>query len=204
MPEGDQRKPIDITDEATLERLADASLSSLSFDERESLSKALFPETHTERITLLGKERLLRPLPIKFSRKIHALTKPLIDKFGGNGAMPEAEVGQYDETIYSNLREVAKTVAEFYGESWNDVVAAVNDEMISLVELEQIALEQVHLNSVNDFLLRPLRVLMRFLQATEIMQTKAESLENTITLQRPSSAGSVASTNSSLNTPTAS
>ncbi len=200
MSEAELQKPVDITDEATLEKLADTSLASLSFDERESLSKALFPETHTERITLLGKERLLRPLPIKFSRKVYTLTKPLIDKFGG-ATISEGEVGQQDETIYKNLCEVVKTVAEFYGESWNDVVLAINDEMVSLVELEQVALEQVHLNSVNDFLLRPLRVLIRFLQVTEIMQTKAESLQNTTTLPRRLSDGSAVLTNSSPNTP---
>lgn len=162
------------TSEVQLDNALDISYDSLTDSERESLSKALFPETHTDKVVVLGEERVLSPLPIKYSRKLNALLTPVLESTEKSEG---EEAKKMDEVVQKALADSALVLAERYG--WEDVKKAVAEEELALVELESLALVQQELNSANDFLLRPLRVLVRMLQAREIAMVKMEGLGNT-------------------------
>ena len=150
------------------------SETGLTDAERAKLSKVLFPETHTNKITVLGKDRELRPLSIKYSRKLNSLLDPLTKRV--EKAQKEEQDIVIDEDILKALMSTAECLCEFYGESWNDIYKAVKEEEIPQVDLEAIAYTQQDLNGVNDFLLQPLRAIIHMLKFREIATAKMESM----------------------------
>lgn len=174
------------------------SAESLTPEERDHLSKALFPDTHTNRVTILEQERTLRPVPVKVSRKLYSLLKDYAEKVQEEGAVieeptnAEEAVAKYEEEILKRLFEITKSLAEFYG--WSDVIEAVAQEGLSVPEMEGLAYTQQELNSANDFLLQPLRVFVRMLQVREIVLLKLEKSVTTSTLPLSVEPGIVPST----------
>jgi hypothetical protein len=166
-------------------------MSSLSEEDKEKLSKVLFPDTDTTSITLLGKSRELRPLPIKYAKIIHAKLRPLAIKLGSNAATPSEGAVDIDQDVLEGLKHIALTLADFYG--WSDLAKAVDEENISIDELEALALTQANVSKANDFLLGPLRVIVRVLQVGEILQLQFASTLTTYTTPRSSIHGTVRS-----------
>ena len=165
-------------------------LDDLTDEQRSHLSKALFPETHTDTVTLLGEERTLRPTPIKVSKKLQALVSPLSEKLDDDNVSPVGT--RRDEEMLGTLFKIAGCLAEFYG--WDDVAAAAKDEELSNIELESLAHSQLELNGANDFFLHPLRVLVSMLQAREIALAATTGLQNMSITLPFSSSGDVLST----------
>jgi hypothetical protein len=176
----DHRKAARETLESALEQHVEVSIENLSEDQRAQLSKVLFPETHTDKITVLGQERQLRPTPIKVSRKIDDLLSPLIDKI--EAAEKSAEDVDVGEDMLAVLFEVVAYLADFY--EWEDVATAAREENLSHVELERVAVGQQNLNGRNDFLLQGLRIVIKTLQANDILVLLLEeSMMSSITLR---------------------
>lgn len=205
--------PTDQMSEQDFDATIDFGLDQMSDAEREKLSKALFPETHTDTVKVLGKERLLRPLTIRYARVVNKLLQPYLDRIDkqvsdepldANSLDEKKKALEESEITLKYLLRLAGTLAEFYGKDWEDIKEAVSNEDISLVELEDVAVQQAHLNSVNDFLLVPLRTLIRILRWEEMRNAKLETMANTSISLQLRSFGGVPSMSLSPDTQTAS
>jgi hypothetical protein len=150
------------------------TLGGLTSEERAGLSKALFPETHTQEITLLGKPRVLRPLTIKYAKMLHAQLQPLAKELAG--AMQGGAIEVVDDQVISHVMKAAGTIAEFY--SWDDVIGAINDEDIDITQLQTLVVQQARLNGENDFLLGPLRVVILVMQMHELITVRLRSMSD--------------------------
>jgi hypothetical protein len=191
-----QKKSVAAVEKQLTEQL-DISFSSLSLDEQDKLSKVLFPETHTDSVSLLGKDRALRPTSIKVSKQVNHLLKPLMDKIAEVSSPDSTEnidAQQLDDNVLQCLFQLAVVLSEFYGEDWADVRDAAKQEGLSLAELEALAYTQQELNTANDFFLLPLRALVRFLQMREIASIKLEGMASMSILRRSLPDGIAAST----------
>lgn len=158
--------------EDKVEQAVKDALTGMKPDEQSELSKVLFPETHTAKVTLCGKEREVFPLPLKYARKVNDVLLPVAEKIQAS-TMSEA-TQHVTEDIISGLSTVVICVAEFRG--WEDVRKAAEDEMIPLSEMQALAVEQVHVQGANDFLLGVLRIVIRVMQIQEIVQIRFQSL----------------------------
>ena len=143
----------------------------LAKDESEALSKVLFPDTHTEEITVLGITRKLRPLPLKISKQLHQLLRPISDKI--SAGLKDPSLVDMTEDLVLSLKEVAVLLSSFY--SWTDVQKELPDDGLSLSELQSIAVCQQKINGANDFLLGPLRIVVRVMQLQEVVTLKFHS-----------------------------
>jgi hypothetical protein len=170
-----------------LEKSLNMTMDQLTDEDKQKLSKVLFPETHTDTITVLGRERTLRPTSLKTSRQVYALTKSVQEKIQQSQdadvepalvSMDEFEK-DYEEVILKTLTDVAKCLCSFYGKDWDDIKVAAVDEDLSLSELQAIAYTQQELNTSNDFFLQPLRAFVRVLQAREVSMLLMEKYVTT-------------------------
>lgn len=149
-------------------------LPTLTEDEQVSLSKVLFPDTHVEEVILLDLPRKIKPIPVKFSRQIFALLKPISEKIGKS--VQEQDKQEFDSTdeITKSLFQVANILADFY--KWEDVKQAAAQELLSLSEVQTLAYAQQEVNGSNDFLLGPLRLIIRVQQVHETLAARFQSL----------------------------
>lgn len=142
--------------------------ASLTEEQRSQLSKVLFPDTHTDEVDFAGAQRTLRPLTIKFSRRLDSALLPFHEKVR---KAAEAEIPfQVDQDIVDALYIAVGILSEFYG--WSDVLKKIAEEDVLLEELQILVVQQQHLQGDNDFLLGPLRVLIKFMQTLEILQRR--------------------------------
>lgn len=146
------------------------SEAGLSDEEKAQCSKVLFPDTHTNKITVFGRERELRPTSVKVSRQLSALLEPFGKKVEDAQAK-DLDI-QVDEDILAALLGVAECLCKFYGSEWDDIYKSIKEEDISQIDLEAIAFTQQDLNGANDFLLRHLRVIIHMLKMREIATVK--------------------------------
>lgn len=145
----------------------DLSYHSLLKDEKDALSKVLFPDTHIGKIVLLGKSRDLRPLTIKYARKLHAAVLPFAKQVQD---LERDSVFDADVPLNEAMKSACDVIADFY--EWSDVKKAVEAEDFTQAELQQLIVEQQALNGDNDFLLGPLRVIILILRGREIASMK--------------------------------
>ena len=159
-----------ITESTTL------AVSLLSDEQREMLSMALFPDTHTNIVRVLEKERTLRPLPIKWAKQVHAVLAPFheaIEKAGvkeGDTDLSKVEETQTEVELLELLIRVGRVLATYY--KWEDVVEALDEEELTVEELQELVVTQQNLQSANDFLLMGLRVLVGVMQQAEIQSVR--------------------------------
>lgn len=159
---------------------------SLPKDLESQLSKVLFPDTFTFEVEILGKKRALKALPLKYSKQIHHSLLPFTE--AKKKADESKEIVQLDLLVVDALKEVAKVLSVFYG--WADVPKAVEDEELTLKELQALAVTQERIEGASNFLLGSLRIIIRLLQIHELsnvkfqstfsIQSSAKSLDSTI------------------------
>lgn len=153
--------------------------SFISADERKDLSKVLFPDTHTNKVSVLGKEREVRPLPIKYGKQINELLNPIADKIGKAITTPTEEKPlegsdvPHSEMVEA-LQKVADILATFY--HWEDVKLAIAEEELTVTELQSLAFVQMEVSGSNDFLLSGLRLIVKALQMQEVLVLKFQNL----------------------------
>lgn len=153
----------------TAERQMRERFDALSDDQQKALSKALFPQTHTGKVTVLGKERTLRPLTIKYARQLNAHLQAFQDKVS-EGADEEKVV---DLDLLDTVLSACTVIAQFYG--WEDVLKAVEEEDCELTEMQGLVVAQTNLQDSNDFLLMGLRLLVVVMQQAEIEMTHLQN-----------------------------
>lgn len=141
----------------------------LSAEQRAQLSQALFPETHTDKVMLVGKERTITPLPVKVSRKLNNMLQGLQAKLEEGEGVKVVEVNLIDSVL-----EVGLCLSEFY--NWEDVTEAIKEEEVMLPELQALIVMQLTLQEMNDFLLMPLRLLVGVMQQAEIEMMNMQNI----------------------------
>lgn len=144
-----------------------ADLFGLSKEDQAGLSKALFPEIDTREVTICGIKRSIRPVPIKYSKRLKELITPIAEKLTAALNNPtDATPVHVDDEILAGLTYASTVLAEFYG--WADVAKAIADEDITTAELQALCAAQLSLQESNDFLLGPLRIVMLIQQQHEV------------------------------------
>lgn len=180
-----------------LERDLNQTIVGLSEDEKAQLSRVLFPETDIATIQILGVQRTLRPVTLKYAKAINAATAPTSLEI--QAAMSDPKVGQsknLDDQVIASLVSTGRILSDFYG--WKDVRDAIDEEDILLGELQGLATLQVALNGNNDFLLASLRTVVRTMKLLEVLSLKFQSMLTTL---QSSKSGTAASMSSSPSTP---
>lgn len=147
-------------------------LDSLTDEQKQQLSKALFPSTDTRKVTLLGEERELRPLTIKFERQLNVTLQAFQDKVK-EGEDPTKVV---DIDLLETVLDASKILATFYG--WDDVKGKIEEEDVHMEELQALLVIQSQLQESNSFLLMPLRILVVVMQQAEIEMIHLQSTFN--------------------------
>lgn len=146
------------------------AIQELSEEERKSLSKVLFPDTHTNEITVGGKKRTLRPLPVKWTRQVSHILQEFNQKTSGS----EDEVAS-DLNMLDALIKVVRILAEYY--KWDDLLD--DPESLNIGEIQSLVYTQTELNGANDFLLSRLFMLVKQMQTREVLQLRLKSMSTT-------------------------
>lgn len=163
------------------------SLEGLS--EETKLSKVLFPDTHTTSVTILGKKRVLKPVPLKVSQQLRTALVELTDRL--QAAFAETKtVKPVDDDMVTGMKTACLIISEYYG--WADIIEALEQDNLTVSELQSIVALQSQLNGANDFLLTGLRVAVRVMQLGELWNHRFHSM---LTMPQSSNIGTVASTN---------
>ena len=155
----------------------EALFGSLSPEEQDSLSKVLFPDTHTMTVRLLNKDRDLRPLPVKPAQRLKALIAPVTKEIekAMNATEKDASIDyDADKPVLEVLERTAGFLADYY--NWEDVRAVLKEDGLTMTEYQALAVGQTHVNGANDFSLAPLRTVVRLCQITEMMAVRFQSV----------------------------
>lgn len=166
-------------DQALKDKLAQEFVN-MDEDEEQQLSKVLFPDTDVTPLVLLDIERELRPLPLKYSKKLFSMLAPFAKKVAG--ALQAKIDVEINDDITKSLTDTAVLLATYY--KWDDVLLAAQEEELSISDLQRLAIEQQRVNGSNDFLLGPLRSVIMIQQVSEIAQTKFLTMLGTRTSRR--------------------
>lgn len=154
-------------------------LGELTPEQMDQLSKALFPDTHTDKVEILGIERVLKPVPLKYSREINARLQAFNDNL--KAAQGGAEVNVSEDQLANDLVGCATILAKRYG--FEDIVTGLAEEELTVDEVQAFVVTQVNLQQKNDFLLTPLRFLVGLLQRREIAMVQLQALQSTVSGQ---------------------
>lgn len=187
---------LDLKDtEDQLSELQQKALTQLSDEDREKLSKVLFPSTHTTEVEVLGIKRKLSPLPLKIDKEVHAALRPLSEKLVEDLKEAQEDFSktnyQINDDVIGALKDLAKILARHY--KWDDVGPAVDNELLTITEMQSLAYVQQEVQGSNDFLLGTLRTCLRLMQINEIVQVRFQSL---LTSRHSAKSGDVALMNS--------
>lgn len=148
----------------------------LSPEEQAQLSRCLFPDEDTKDVEVLGVKRELRPLPIKWARKLKASIQPIVADIqkGFDGASNADEDYDAEAPLLDALEKAAQVIVDFYG--WEDVKEALKGDGLPLSDYQALAAVQVGVNGSNDFLLVGLRSVVRWMQINEMMTVRFQNM----------------------------
>lgn len=165
--------------EQAIDALIKAGLDSMTATDKERLDKVLFPDTHVQKVTFLGGERDLRPLPVKYAKLVHAQMMPFATKaIESDKAESDDRAFEADEILSDALTGVAKTLCGFYG--WGDEVEQkIQSGNVTTTELQALVSVQTNVNGANDFLLAPLRLAVKIMRVRALMDVVVNNLSPT-------------------------
>ncbi len=188
---------------------------------KDAEQKVLFPALHTKDVTFLGKVVTLRPLPISISKKLRSLFKKAnlgindlsldIGKYEEKMKLKdlapekmEKIKDDYIETMRKSIKsdvdldlEIAVSILNSVWELYNfykigDLKSKEElDEVCSLSEAQALVEAQLELQGENDFLLKPLALIMMALRESPSLKDLTEmkkispSLQDTLASASP-------------------
>jgi hypothetical protein len=170
----------------TLDDLAAVSAESLSEYQKSLLSLVLFPDTHTDTFEFGGEQYTVSPLTIKYAKKLHADLLPVMKKAEAAENSPQRI--NFDNDIVDALATAVLTLCDFYGAQWAQIRQAVVEEDVDLQTLQKIVVLQEGVQGTNDFLLGPLRLVIRLMQVQEILSVKMSPKNQSTCTMQPSAA----------------
>ena len=144
----------------------------LTEEESANLSKILFPDEHVTSAMALGERRELKPMPVKWARKVRSCMQPYAKKL--EEATKNPGTIDVDLDLLEGICQAVKTMAEFYG--WEDILEALKEDSLTTSELQALVTAQVTLQGANDFLFIPLRVAVMIMQAVEIQNRRYRTI----------------------------
>jgi len=157
-----------ITLDEAIDFMLDYEQKQFPEDKRDQLSLVLFPTTHTKDAEVLGKVRSFTPLPLKFAKQISkALHKLTVDL---QPLMQNDVFINIEEVACDKMLAACKIIADYY--KWDDVTAAIDDEMVSTTDLQNMVVTQLRIQGTNDFLLKTLRLLVKTMQLNELVAVR--------------------------------
>lgn len=165
--------------EQTVNQMFDELLNGLG-DEADKMSAVLFPTTFGEVVSLGGQTLKLTPLPIKRTKELFTALKPLSESIQASVSDPEV-VKTMDLDMVGALETAARTIFEHHNAT--ELLRRLSDQDFAVSELQALALQQQAINGANDFLLAPLRTIVRIMQISEILQHRFQSILTTQSLQ---------------------
>lgn len=157
--------------EEAVQDLLDAELESLSEDQKASLSKVLFPTTHTDEVSIGETKFILHPLTIKFSKQVSEATKEFTQSV--SDGVNSDKVVSIDAPQLDALKNAARVIVGAYGKA--DLVQKIIDDDVSIEDLQDIVMKQQRIQGLNDFLLFGLRLLIKVMQMQECLLIKMET-----------------------------
>lgn len=158
--------------EAQIQQVLGDNLYDLTDEQKSQLSRVLFPETDVAPVVFMGVERKLRPLTVKYTRRIHQ-SMMLFAKRVSDG-VDTSKVVSVDDELRQSLIEFAKVLCEFYG--WGDeVLKKLEEEDVVVDDLQALAVVQSGVNGNNDFLLGPLRMAIQVMQVREVIMLRLKT-----------------------------
>lgn len=165
--------PDGVSLEAQVEELVKGQVRVIDPKGRELLSKVLFPDTMKKTVTILGKDRELRPLVIKWAKKLEAEIRPFAEETASAitkvTELSAADIASYDIKVVDGTLRAGRILGEAYG--WEDIAKACAEEEIALPEVQDLIHTQVRLNGTSDFLLAPCRMLVMLMKIPELIET---------------------------------
>lgn len=196
----------DVSKSVDAELNSGAALASELFEVPDDvkLSKVLFPETHTNDIQFYDKKRELHVVPLKVSKKVFSLVKEHATNLHNAIKEPEAEENKNKEMgpdIAEALLKASKEIVKYYASKetgWQECVKALEDEDVSLGDMQSLCNAQQQLNGANDFFFGPLRTVIRVCQTQEVGTHAFQKMSSTLRLL---SRGTAPLTNSSPSIP---
>jgi hypothetical protein len=161
-------RKVEVTDqsiEELVQSLVRIEAEGLNDDQKLLLSKALFPDTHTSEVEIAGQTRTFKPMTIKFARRINEDLKELQKRV--QKAVSDNSAVRVDQDMLDGLVKVSNIICEFYG--WEDLTQKIAEGDVTNEELLTMAMTQQNVQGTNDFLLMPLRLLLKVAQLHEIL-----------------------------------
>lgn len=141
----------------------------------EAEEAVLFPDAHTEPYEFAGQTFKLRALPIKRSREVAAVLKPFQKAMSdisvasqSQGKKQEVELPDFDSTAVNALLQTASIITEFYAARNDDnkrLSPESLEDLASLDEIMSFIRAQLEVNGKSDFLLAPLKLIMKLADA---------------------------------------
>lgn len=164
--------------------------------------KVIFPELSSIKVKFLGHEIKMKPLPVKYARRLGTLIRPLMKKVAETSQKSTKshskrskkpvssevsfEDSPLDDDAIDNLIDTAVILMEFYKLS-DKISKDFIEDNASVTSLYQFAFTQVELNSKNDFLLLPLRMLLELVKAgANMAEVMARQNQEDLALISPS------------------
>lgn len=146
---------------------------SLSEEEKEGLSKVLFPATHTKQVEMLGKVRDLEPLTVKWSKQVRSAMQPYAKALEQAINNPNT-VEDQDMQLLDGITHCARILCNKYG--WEDIAKAISEDDLTTSELQTLVVTQLNLQGENDFLVTPLRVACMVMRTAEIQTIRLKNM----------------------------
>ena len=151
--------------EDLVQALVSMETEGLTEEQEQLLSKALFPDTHVHEIEILGKSRELKPLTIKYARRVNEGLKKLQSNI--TQSVEAQSTVKVDGDMLDSFIHVVLILCEYYG--WVDIRERIESEDIDTNDLMLICMTQQNVQGTNDFLLMPLRLLLKVAQLHELL-----------------------------------
>jgi len=147
--------------------------NTLTQDEKDNLSKVLFPNTHTKQLNILGKVRDLEPLTVKWSKQLRSAMQPYAKALETAIKDPN-KVEDQDMQLLDGISHCCRILCAKYG--WDDIRQALDDDELTTSDLQAIAVAQLNLQGENDFLATPLRVACMVMRTAEIQSLRLQTI----------------------------
>lgn len=132
-------------------------------------------QTNTLKVLVCGKERELKPLPIKPSKKLGGILNVIVQELNKVGKMSEEEreksvMGGKEDAVADAYVKALALLSDVYG--WNNTADEIESQM-TMKEVRAAVDAQVKLNEDDDFLLLAPRLISQILSQTGVAATKA-------------------------------
>lgn len=156
-----------------VQQLIELETSNLTDEQLRLRSLALFPQTHTDKVTVMGVERYIRPLPLKYARQMSVELHDVEAQI--EAAFKAKEAVQVDAKMADALKRGVGVMCSFYKETFNDIQADMEtEEEMTAFDYQLLCNTQQRVQGTNDFLLVGLRLVIKMMQLQETLSVRQQ------------------------------